>query len=633
MELLGLPLSTLAAVFGGVGAGLVALYLLKLRRRRVPVPFVPLWARVLDARPAARLFDRLKRLVSLLVQLTLLALMVGALGDPRLRGASARGRALVVLLDGSASMKATDLPGGRARAAREAALRLIRGLGPADRMLLAQMDAQVTALCPLTDDPAELERALGEYAPRDTGADLAQGLRFATDVLRDQPDPEVIVVGDGAYDPPRDARGDVRLSGAALRFEPIGRRGRNVGITAFAVRRYPLDKSRYEAMLEVRSWSDQTERVELTLLADGAPIDVTHVTLAPGATTLRVLPDLSGANESVEARIARDDGTRDDLPADDRAFGTLPERRRVRVLAVTEGNRYLEAALLLDEYLDVVEARPAEAAARLRAERFDVAIFDRVTAPTPQGVATLWLRPEGADSPLPHEPGFALAPPGSALGVSTFDRRHPLTRFMTDLEETHVGRIVRYRPGPRDRIVAAGAAGPMILAGDRGGDRFAVLAFDVRESDFPLRVAWPLLVVNAIDWFAGEDPAYLSSFRTGTTWRIPVPAGVDRAEIETPSGHRLTVPVYEGRAVHFGTEVGLHRLRAGETQRLLAANLHEPRESDCAPRRTLTVSGAQATAPRPGRAGLRRELWAYLLLGALAIVWIEWWTYHRRVTV
>jgi len=633
MELVGVPLATLAAAFAGVGAALVALYLLKLRRRRVPVPFTKLWERVLDARPASSLFDRLKRLLSLLIQLLLLALMLGALGDPRLRGASAAGRTLVVLLDGSASMKATDVPGGRARDAREAVRRVVREMGPADRMLVAQMDAQVTALCPMTDDLAELEAALREYSPRDTSADLAQGLRFAMDVARGQPSPEVIVVGDGAYDPPRDSTGEVRVAGAALRFVPVGRRGRNVGISAFAVRRYPLDKSRYEAMLEVRSWSDRPERVELTLLADGAPIDVTHATLAPGATTLRVLPDLSGANESIAARVAFDDGSRDDLPADDRAYGTLPERRRSRVLSVTEGNRYLEAALLLDEYLDVVEARPADAAARLRAERFDVAIFDRATAPVPPGVATIWLRPEGPGSPVPHDPGYALAQPGAALGFTSFERRHPLTRFMTDLEEAHVGRAVRYRPEARDRVVASGAAGPMIIAGERRGDRFALLAFDVRESDFPLLVSWPLFVVNAIDWFAGEDPAYLSSFRTGTTWRIPVPAGVERAEVETPSGRRVSVPVYEGRAVYFGVEAGMHRLRAGDERRLLASNLSDPRESDCAPRRTVEVSGVRATPPARGRAGVRRELWVYLLLGALGIVLVEWWTYHRRVTV
>ena len=42
-----------------------------------------------------------------------------------------------------------------------------------------------------------------------------------------------------------------------------------------AVRRYPLDKSRYEVMLEVTNTGPEPEDVELTLLGDGQMVDVT----------------------------------------------------------------------------------------------------------------------------------------------------------------------------------------------------------------------------------------------------------------------------------------------------------------------------------------------------------------------
>ncbi|MBI5512608.1 MAG: VWA domain-containing protein [Deltaproteobacteria bacterium] len=634
MEFLGLAQSQLLTLLAAFGAGVVVLYILKLRRRRVPVPFARLWARVLVERPTTTLFARLKRWLSLLLQLLLLALLVGALGDPRLRGASRPGRSVVLLLDGSASMKATDVPGGRARIARDIARRIVRELGPNDRLLLAQMDAEVTALSPMTDDAGALEQSLAGYEPRDTGADFAHALRFAQDALRGMDHREIIVVGDGAYDPPQDALGAVRLEGTALRFEALGRRGRNVGITAFAVRRYPLDKSRYEVMLEVRSWSDRREVLDLTLLADGAPVEVTRLQLDPGATVQRVLPDQSGANEALEARLARADGSHDDLPADDRAYATLPERRRARILAVGEGNRYLEAALLLDEYLDVQEASLAEAPQRLRSERFDVVIFDGATLPVPSGVGALYLRPEGEASPREPEPAFAFAPRGGALGFSQVQQRHPMMRWTRDLEGAHIGRIRRYHPRPEDQVLGSSEAGPLVIAGERSGGRFVLLSFDVRESDLPLLVSWPVLVINAMDWFTGEDANYLSSFRTGEVWRIPVPAGVEHATL-TPAngGPALTLPVVEGRAVVRGTRAGLFRLRAGPDTTLLAGNLSDPSESQCAPRPTLTVDGVRATRPTPGRAGVRRELWGYLVLLALGILFLEWITWHRRVTV
>src|SRR5262249_19373796 len=152
-----------------VGGGIVVLYILKLRRRRVAVPYARLWERVLIERPTSSLFSQLKRLLSLLLQLALLALMVFALADPRLRHTSSTGPNPVVLVDASASMKATDVPGTRAGAAREAVRRMIREMGSNDRMLLAQMDAEITPLSPMTDEIAPLENALREYEPRDTG--------------------------------------------------------------------------------------------------------------------------------------------------------------------------------------------------------------------------------------------------------------------------------------------------------------------------------------------------------------------------------------------------------------------------------------------------------------------------------
>jgi hypothetical protein len=186
---------------------------------------------------------------------------------------------------------------------------------------------------------------------------------------------------------------------------------------------------------------------------------------------------------------------------------------------------------------------------------------------------------------------------------------------------------------PGDRALASSTMAPLLIAGERNGARFVALAFDIRNSDLPLRVSWPVLVINSVDWFAGEDPAYLSSFKTGETWRIPVAPGVDTAEIETPNGRHLRVPVIEGRAVTHGVQAGFYRLRAGDDSQIIAGNLVDPDESHCAPQPRLDVNGSIASAPVAGRVGVRREIWIYLLAAALGIIVIEWVTYHRRVTV
>src|SRR5688572_20307314 len=108
MELLGLSLTQVLTTLAVTAAAVIVLYLLKLRRRRVVVPFVRLWHEVLSEKQSTRLFSQLKRWLSLLLALLVVGLLAFSLGDPRPEGASASGRTLVVLLDGSASMQAVD---------------------------------------------------------------------------------------------------------------------------------------------------------------------------------------------------------------------------------------------------------------------------------------------------------------------------------------------------------------------------------------------------------------------------------------------------------------------------------------------------------------------------------------------
>lgn len=651
MILAGLSLAQIAAIFGAAAAVATALYILKLRRRTVPVPFARLWESILRDKEATSLFSRLKRLLSLLVQLALLALLALALGDPRAAASLIEGRTLVVLVDASASMQATDVAPAKDRleAAKGEVRKIIRGLGGADRMLLAQMDASVTPLGPASSDTSELERALDAIEATDARADFPRALRFAIDALRGMDNPEIVVVSDGRLGEAVDASGPIHLSDEVkLTYVPIGRGVRNVGITAFSVRRYPLDKSRYEVMLEVTNTGPETEDVELALYADPEParapgepddpgqlVDLTKLRLKPGERLPRFYPNLSGASRALEARIAPLADSRDELPADDRAFALLPERRRAKVLVVTPGNTYLEAALLLDEYLDVELATPREYVGSHANDtaKLDVIVFDGATPEEAPRAHAIYLDPRGPGSPVKVE-GEMNDP-----GFDRIERRHPIVRY-TALDDVNIARARRLVAEPGDKVVGASFEGPLLVTGSRGAHKFIAFGFDPRQSDLPLRVAWPLLLLNSINYFTDEDAEYISSFRTGDVWRVPVLADTGQATLRLPTGGERIVPVHEGRAVYLGERAGFYELTGagaggpGEAARAaFAANLLDAEESAIAPAAELVVGGRKAGELGSFQVGVRREIWIYLLLAALALTAIEWVTYHRRITV
>jgi hypothetical protein len=645
--LAGIPFATLATIFGAVAAGMIALYILKLRRRVVAVPFSLLWQKILRDKEATSLFSKLKRLLSLLLQLALLALLVLALGDPRAAATLIKGRNVVVLVDASASMQATDVAPNRLAVAKDEVKRLIRGMGGADRMLIAQMDAAITPMGPMSGDTSELERAVDSIKATDARADFPRALRFATDSLRNIDNAEVVVVSDGNLGEAIDSAGPVHIGDVKLSYMPVGKAKDNVAITQFSVRRYPLDKSRYEVMLEVENTGPEPADVEMSLLGDGTLVDLTKLRLKPGERLPRFYANLSGASRTLEAKLAMIGDTKDYLPADDHAYALLPERRRAKVLVVSTGNTYLEAALLLDEYLEVLTATPLEYATKYaqKSNTFDAIVFDEATPAEMPKTNALYLDPRGPGSPFKveneiREPGF-----------DKIDRKHPIVRF-TALDQVNIARGHKLKAEPGDKVIGASEEGPILVAGTRGGNKMVALGFDVRDSDLALRVAWPVLLLNIINYFTDEDASYLSSFRTGDVWRIPVGQGATQATLTMPGGATQPVPVHEGRAVFLGQNAGFYELslaqpgaqpaattgnptdvtQAGTSVRF-AANLLDDFESTVGPQEKLMVDGKEAGTVSAFHVGVRREIWIYLLFIAIAITVLEWITYHRRLTV
>ena len=150
MTFQGVAPATLLQALGVTAAAVTALYLLKLRRRRVTVPFSPLWTKLL-AEPRSRApLHKLKRWLSWLLALALLAALAGAAGDPRADERAEDRRSWVVLLDASASMRAGDGTPTRFDDARREAMRVVDSLRGGDTAMIVRVDADVTPLTPLT---------------------------------------------------------------------------------------------------------------------------------------------------------------------------------------------------------------------------------------------------------------------------------------------------------------------------------------------------------------------------------------------------------------------------------------------------------------------------------------------------
>lgn len=624
LALEGLSMATATGLALGGAAALTALYLLNPRRRRVVVAFAPLWQPAAGERRAVRWARRLRRWLSLALQLVVFGLLLFAAADPRPAGADAAGRSVVVLVDRSASMAATDEPSSRLATAREEAKRWLAGLGGPDRALVASFGAEVAAESgfePAVDGAGRLARAIDRVSQSDEPADLPRALSFATALLHGRPHPTIVLVSDGGFS--EDARKQADTRGVDVRWLRVGRRARNVALLGFGARRLPSDPTSVEAAVTLRNFGDAPQAVTLEIVAGTAVADRARLTLAPGETRRHALPDVATPDGRLEARLTVTGG--DDLASDDRAYAVVPTPERRRVLRVGAPDLYLDGALLsLGATVSVDRAVAADVeATRPRWAPYDAVIFDGVApAPPPAAGRFLYVAPRGPGSP------FAVRGSLSAPVISDVRRAHPLARQL-DLGDVNIAEAARLTLEPGDVAVAASLGAPLIAARERPGLRVVALAFDLRRSDLPMRAAFPLLLANTIEWLAGGAGREVMPALPGSTARVPVPPGTRSVEIVDPSGARATWPADGDVALVPIRAPGFYRVG----QVTLAANLGDSTESDTRVPDTLTLGGTTLKAPDAPAGRARRPLavWALLLAGALLL--LEWATTHRRWTV
>jgi hypothetical protein len=686
MSLLGpIPLAVFAWVAAAATALAIGAYIIKMRRRRFEVPFSRLWQRVLEQRDANALWKQLKRLLSLLLILLIIAIMLFAALDPTLGAVDRKARSVVVLFDASASMKAMDGDdkGERSRldAAKARTKRLIDGMGGGDVAMIMKVDGQATPMSRFSSDAPVLDKIVDGIAASDTPADLPRALGAAADALRDRPNPLIVLVSDGAFPEqqlglvrrgsapapsPAPARpgaaGDrgwtaknlaaVDLSGIDVRYLPVGRRSDNVGIIAFNVRRYIANKAAYEVYIEVQNFGQEPAHRQLTLYNGDTAVDVKKLDLAPGQRVHQIYAKLpASADDKLRAslRPVEGPGGSDPFALDDQAYALLPARKKQKVLLVGSPNLFLEGALLVYENIDLLgRVSPAEYDARPAvADGADVVIFDEHTPAVlpPPPASLLYFHPTGAASPI------AVRGEVASPHITEVDEGHPVMRWVT-MTDVYMDRSDAFAPDPRrgESTIAFSVRDPVIAAKRDGKRKILAIGFSLpaqgRDSatDLPMRVAFPMLLVNALDWFAGDTTDLLTTYATGSRERVPLDGvvGATEAEVKGPDGQLTHTPVLDGLATFYGARVGYYDLAAKAPDgsvlaRIeLAANLASAEESDIAPSSKLTLGGpgGQPLAePDAFEITHSQKLWIYLIILAAGLIVVEWVTYHRRITV
>jgi len=290
-------------------------------------------------------------------------------------------------------------------------------------------------------------------------------------------------------------------------------------------------------------------------------------------------------------------------------------------LLVSRANRLLEKAFRAVPNVELASATDLTDPAT----GFDFVVLDDVTpAVWPSGnvlgihiVNTNWLQ------------GITRveAPP-----IVDWRAAHPLLRY-SGFENVQVMQSLTAKTPTWAVSLADAPQAPLMLAGELGRQRIIWIGFDILESNWPLRVSFPIFIANAVEWL---NPANTRGgqllVKAGDAFRIPLLQPEKSAQITLPSGATKTINVEpNANEFVFGDtfQQGIYRLRLGTNDLMFCVDLLDSAESNIRPRDELQLGKyTKVTATTLQRTNM--ELWRTIAGLGLLVLMGEWWYYHRR---
>ena len=614
---------------------IIALFVLRVRLRRRPVTTLLFWQQLLDEQPPRRWWQRLRNLVALLLQLAFLGLVVAALVNPLWTWQRRDARAIVFVVDNSTSMKATD-PGRRQtriELAKTTLQRLLRSMRQRDTAAIVTAGGLPDVVVSTTDDVRVLRDGADSIRAKDQPTRLLDAVRLARRVAADSGRREIVVLTDGGDSAAAqlDAADDVQLYG-------FGEASGNTAITALQARRSVTDATSFQVLVEVTHFGDQATECRLDLTLDGEVVDVVPLTLQPDQPWRQTLDHTSPEGGHLLASL----DIQDPLPADNRAVAILPDRDPVAVLLVSPGNLFLEGVLRSIPNLKLSIARsmpeslPVDALLVVHQTELARVPDDRgVIVVQPTGDSDLWQLGESISEPI----------------VAWQADQSPLTAHLR-LNNVVLGTADRIEfNGQSETLLKSPDEAPLYAKLPRGGKDVLVLSVHLNQGDLPLRIAFPVMMKNAIEKLSGEKGELDRSRRAGDTaliedeWVKTSPKPAPRTvSVRRPDATRYSLTA-SGGSLRIGPldQAGVWRIdnadeddaagpedataaRAGTSDRIeIAVNHADPDESDLRPRVEL------AAAPQARVAWGGYSPWFYLSLSAALGICVEWFLYQRRM--
>ena len=451
--------------------------------------------------------------------------------------------------------------------------------------------------------------------------------------------------------------------------------------------------------MRVVNASEEEKKFNVELYFNENLFDVRPYTLAPGESKSEIFSNFAFEGGKLKAVL----DIQDPLVSDNIAYATLPKRDLIPVLLVTAENPFLQKALAVDEQIQLTVLTPTEyetdvlpsrgeVTSPLHSQRkkdYQVVIFDRYSPPAIGDGNYMFIYPPAVDTSETERRGnleeirrntqaktLKQKPPtwniGEALEtpiITDWERTHPILQHV-HLENVQIGTAYQVTPPSTAQVLARSFESPVLFVDVKPNRKIVFAAINILESDLPLRIAFPVIIANTIQWFQQRSEIQEYHLHTGEVLKQQIASieatsdpgpktATDPSEntsklvkITGPEAKTWELPI-EGDALLFEQtqRAGFYELKISEASDstpeaeqpppavpdsteensgiVWAVNLADATESHIGADPAVEDL-TEASVAESGAVLLRYPPWVYLVFLAVGLSVVEWFLYQRR---
>lgn len=565
---------------------LAAIYLLRNRFRKKTVSSLMLWHLQERSKEGGVKVQRMQLPLIFFLELLILALLVTAATGPRWQMA-VNSRPLVVVLDDSASMQATQetgTPRVQAIDALEALLKKHQFLNV--RFVLA--GNRPSLFGDTMAGNADVASSLAGWKCESASGALQNGIAFAREISRE--DAHILVLTD--EEPPESLREATRLQWWAF-----GQQEPNFGFVNVA-RSVAEQKDR--CLFEIANFTAQKGKTELTISAGEKLLRRTAIELGTNAS-LRIILNVPASTPGIRAELSADG-----LAADNEIHLLPPLRERIRVQNAIQAEGLNE---LIDRTVDATGLRSAvDSAPHL--------VFHDEPG-----------RPPGTNT---WSVQFIVDQESKALsGPFVVDGSHPVSGGLS-LSGTVWAASRRTNDFDFLPLVTAGREALISARQDLFGRQRLLINLNPALSTVHQSPSWPILFWNILEWRRSALPGLEEvNFRPGTDVRIKTSG--NSITMTRPGGSADEIMVGDGELIARTDSAGRYEVKANEGNWSFAVNFLAADESDL----SSAKSGrwGKWETDTEARNQYASVLWLFVLLALLGIAGHHYLITHGKSRV